>query len=75
MLVMLVSAGSGTKLMVRLWLVPLAKVAIAGKSISPVVLLLVPPSDTVTLVKPGIRLSVMTALAAGLGPLLVVVIV
>jgi hypothetical protein len=36
MLVMLVSAGSGTKLMVRLWLVPLAKVAIAGKSIAPV---------------------------------------
>jgi hypothetical protein len=36
MLVMLVSVGGGTKLMVRLWLVPLAKVAIAEKSIAPV---------------------------------------
>jgi hypothetical protein len=36
MLVMLVRVGGGTKLMVRLWLVPLAKVAIAAKSIAPV---------------------------------------
>jgi hypothetical protein len=33
---MLISVGSGTKLMVPLWLLPLAKVAIAGKSIAPV---------------------------------------
>jgi len=37
MLVLLLRVGGGTKLMVRLWLVPLAKVAIAGKSIAPVV--------------------------------------
>jgi len=34
---MLVRVGGGTNLMVRLWLLPLVKVAIAGKSIVPVV--------------------------------------
>ena len=36
MLVMLVRVGGGTKISVRVTLLPLAKVAIAGKSIAPV---------------------------------------
>jgi hypothetical protein len=74
-LTMLVSVGGGTNLRLRVTALPLAKLAIAGKTIAPVVGLYVPPSDTVTPVKPGIRLSVMTTLAATLGPLLLVVIV
>jgi hypothetical protein len=36
MLVMLVRVGGGTKIRVRVTLLPLAKVAIAGNSIAPV---------------------------------------
>ena len=61
--------------MVRLWLVPLAKVGDRCEIDRPcgsIVGSAVGHGDTV---KRGIRLSMMTALAAGLGPLLVVVIV
>jgi hypothetical protein len=37
--------------------------------------LYVPPSDTLTPVKPGTKLSTIATLAAALGPLLVAVIV
>lgn len=48
---------------------------IAGNVTIPVTGLYVPLLEALTPVKPGIRLSVMTTLVAGLGPLLLAVIV
>ncbi len=63
------------KLTVLLALAALAREAIAVQVTIPVVALYVPPSDTLTPVKPGTKLSAIATLAAGLGPLLAAVIV
>lgn len=71
----IVPVAGTVKLTVLVVLAALAKDAIAGNVTIPVTGLYVPPSDTLTPVKPGMMLSAIAMLAAGLGPLLVEVII
>jgi hypothetical protein len=73
MLLTVVPAGA-MKLMVRVVLAVLVRVT-GGKVTIPVPLLYVPPSDTLTPVKPGMILSVIVTFSAVLGPMFCVVIV